>query len=135
MGIKICFYPSIINKENEELDILNEHCIYSIKAGEVCSEFISRYFFKPGLAPEKFLDTITKENYTKEEKNAKQEILKNIYKVKIEDMMQDSNLGFELKTFKESKIVRENLLDKYQNLKEEIKEAKVDIYAILALDE
>lgn len=123
MGIKVCFYP----------DIVNENCMYSVKAGEICSEFIARYFFKPGIAPEYLLNTIIKEqDIESSESNIKQELSKNIYKVKIDDMFQDSRQNFELKTFKESKFVREKLLNKY---KEKIKGTKTDIYALLTLDD
>jgi len=122
MGVKVCFYP----------DIINEKCMYSVKAGEICSEFIARYFFKSGNAPEYLLNSIIKEQKLEsDEKNIKQEISKNIYKVKIDDMFCDSIENFEIKTFKDSKIVREKLLDKY---KEKTKGTKVDIYALLTLD-
>lgn len=139
MGVKICFYPSITNEEKSEIDILkyykntneNGHCIYSIKAGEVCSEFIARYFFKPGTAPKKFIN-----NIIKEDEETEKEVLKNIYKVKIEDMFQDSINNFEFKTYKECKNVREKLLNTYRKITGEIenKRNKVEIYAMLALE-
>ena len=144
MGVKICFYPSIIDENNREIDILKKqeetkeksHCIYDIKAGEICSEFIAKYFFKPGNAPEKFVDIITKENASKEEEEkTKEEILKNIYKVKIDDMLKDSQKGIELQTYQESSKVRERLLYKYNEIDKKIKHAKIDIYALLTVEE
>lgn len=142
MGIKVCFYPYIIDKGTKEVDLSNNYCstnyncIYSIKAGEICSEFIARYFFKPGTAPENFINEIAKNS--SKEKDIKQEISKNIYKVKIQDMLQDSNSDFEFKTYKECKKVRENLLNKYENIEleieDKIKNANIDIYALLELE-
>lgn len=37
MGVKIDFYAENENKKQ---------CIYNIQAGEICSEFIARYFNK-----------------------------------------------------------------------------------------
>lgn len=130
MGLKVCFYQSLENDEYKGKDYCQN--IYNIKAGEICSEFIARYFFKPGVAPELLLNKIAKEYYYgKDEEKSRQDISKNIYKVKIDDMLQDHKENFEFKTFKDSKIVREKLLNKYQ---ENLKNAKTDVYALLTLD-
>lgn len=45
-------------------------------------------------------------------------------------MIEDSKRNFEFKVFKECKIVRENLLDKYNELNKEYN-TKLEIYANL----
>ena len=57
-----------------------------------------------------------------------------IYKAITDKMLEDSKSKFELKTFKESKKVREELIEKYKTICEKlnktIEKPKVDIYAL-----
>lgn len=142
MGLKICFYASTQNGENEEIDLLNYynnaeegHCIYKIEAGEVCSEFIARYFQKSETIPNLLLNKIVEEKYESVDcEIAKEDMQNGIYKAITDKMISDSKNEFELKTFKESKKVREELLERYQtireNLNKKVEKPKVDIYAI-----
>ena len=145
MSLKICFYASTQNEENEEIDLSNYydnvekgHCIYKIEAGDVCSEFIARYFEKSKTIPNLLLKKIIEENYENVDcKIAKEDMQNGIYKAITDKMIADSKSKFELKTFKESKKVREELIERYQTihetLKKTIKNPKVDIYAIFEL--
>ena len=145
MGLKIQFYASIDNAQDEELDLLNYYqntekgyCIYCIKAAEICSEFIARYFHKTVTMPELLLNKVIEENYDEKDYiNARQDMSNGIYKANTEKMFNDNNSDFEFKAFKECKVVREKLLDKYKDigikLKENIEEPKVEIYALLTV--
>ena len=142
MGLKICFYASTHNKENEEIDLLNYynneeegHCIYKIEAGEVCSEFIARYFKKSETIPDLLLNKIVEEKYANIDcKSATEDMKDGIYKAITDKMLEDIKSKFELKTFKESKKVREELIEKYKTICEKlnktIEKPKVDIYAL-----
>lgn len=141
MSLKICFYASIENEKKEELDLLNYYktqekgyCIYKIEAGEICSEFIAKYFKKTNQIPNLLLNELIEENYSEKEKaNAKDDMKEGIYEVNIKKMVEDSQTNTEIKTFKDAKIVREKLLEKYKNinrkLKEEIETPNIKIYA------
>lgn len=145
MEIKICFYASIKGVENEELDLLkyynnteNGYCIYRIRAGEICSEFIARYFSKVVSLPELLLDKIIIEHYDVNDYNkSKQEMCNGIYKANTDIMFHDSNSDFKFKAFEECKIVREKLLIKYEEIREKLKEViekpRVEIYAIMTI--
>lgn len=145
MGLKICFYASTQNEENEEVDLLNYynsekegHCIYKIEAGEVCSEFIARYFKKSETIPNLLLNKIVEEKYANVGcKLAKEDMKNGIYKAITDKMIEDSKNKFEIKTFKESKKVREELIEIYQtiheNLNKKIERPKVDIYALFEI--
>lgn len=145
MSVKVWFYTSIKNDKDEELDLLNyykttnnKHCIYSIKAGEICSEFIARYFKRVEIMPDLLLDKVLEENYNEQDYEKSIKYIHNgIYKANIKTMLEDSKTNFELNTFKESKLVREKLVDKYQEinqkLKESVNEPKIEIYALLGI--
>ena len=145
MGLKIQFYASVKDAKDIELDLLKYYqdtekgyCIYCIKAAEICSEFIARYFHKTVTMPELLLNKVIEENYEeKDYKNAKQDMNNLIYKANTDKMFNDNNSNFEFKAFKECKVVREKLLDKYEEigmkLKENIEEPKVEIYALLTV--
>ncbi len=106
MSIKIIFYKSIIDKKDEKI-IADKDFIYSVEAGEVCSEFIARYF--------------------QNEHNG-------TYKVNINKMIEDNEEGFEFKVFKECKKVRENLIKMNENLQKEIEDnQEIEYYAVLAV--
>lgn len=114
MSIKINFYASINDKRNEEKvlkkyeEVEKGEYIYQIEAREICSEFISRYFNK---------------------------VENGIYKAKINKMIEDTQGNFEFKAYKECKKVRENLLEKYQQIGYKIAEnenkSNISIYALL----
>ena len=145
MGIKICFYASIKDVKDVELDLLkyyknteNGYCIYRIRAGEICSEFIARYFHKVTSIPELLLDKIIEEHYDETDYNkAKYEMCNGIYKANTDIMLHDNNSDFKFKVFEECKIVREKLLSKYEeigeNLKEVLEKPKIEIYAIMTV--
>lgn len=141
MSLKICFYASIKNERNEEIEIPNKYLreegstIYKIQAGEVCSEFIARYFSKVEKMPNLLFSEVSKDNYRKNGKYLNEKELKNgIYKAKINQMKIDSDEDYEIKVFKDSKKVREKLIDKYNemcvNLSHRGEEPKIDIYAL-----
>ena len=145
MGLKIRFYASIKDATDEELDLLKYYqntekgyCIYCIKAAEICSEFIARYFHKAVTMPELLLNKVIEENYEeKDYPNAKQDMFNGIYKANTDKMFSDNNSDFEFKAFKECKVVREKLLKKYEDigikLEENIEKPKVEIYALLTV--
>ena len=145
MGLKIQFYASIKDAKDVELDLLKYYrntekgyCIYCIKAAEICSEFIARYFHKTVTMPELLLNKVIEENYEeKDYENAKQDMNNGIYKANTDKMFHDNNSDFEFKAFKECKVVREKLLNKYEEigmtLKEDIEKPKVEIYALLTV--
>ena len=142
MSLKICFYASIKDEKKEEIDLLRYykgeekgHCIYKIKAGEICSEFIAKYFNKTNLLPPLLLKEIIEENYTKKEtETAKEDLKDGVYKVDISKMLIDSKINTNINTFKDSKIVREKLLEKHQEIEKELKDrmtnAQIEIYSI-----
>lgn len=140
MSLKICFYASIKNEKKEEIDLLKyyktaekKHCIYKIEAGEICSEFIARYFNKTKQIPNLLLNELIEENYDKKE-NAKEDMKNGIYKANISKMTEENNAKTEIKTFKESKIVREKLIKKYEEIKKalevKVPNSEIEIYAI-----
>lgn len=145
MGLKIRFYASIKDAADEELDLLKYYqntekgyCIYCIKAAEICSEFIARYFHKAVTMPELLLNKVIEENYEeKDYQNAKQDMFNGIYKANTDKMFSDNNSDFEFKAFKECKVVREKLLKKYEDigvkLEGNIEKPKVEIYALLTV--
>ncbi len=145
MGLKIRFYASITDAADEELDLLKYYqntekgyCIYCIKAAEICSEFIARYFHKAVTMPELLLNKVIEENYEeKDYPNAKQDMFNGIYKANTDKMFSDNDSDFEFKAFKECKVVREKLLKKYEDigikLEGNIEKPKVEIYALLTV--
>ena len=145
MGVKISFYTSITNNKSEEKDLLEYYektdkgqCIYCIEAGEICSEFIARYFRKTNIMPGLLSNKIAKEYYPKESyENAIKDMYSGAYKANVDIMIQDSLGDFEFKTYKESKRVREKLLDKYneidKKLKQSIEKPNIEIYALLGI--
>lgn len=145
MSLKICFYASTQNAQNEEFDLLNYyhnteegHCIYKIEAGEVCSEFIARYFKKSKTIPKLLLNKIVEEKYKNVDCEIAREDMQNgIYKAITEKILEDNENEFEIKTFKECKAVREKLVKKYKTIHEELKNVierpKVDIYALFEI--
>jgi hypothetical protein len=141
MGLKICFYASVKNERNEEVEVPKKYereegnAIYKIEAGEVCSEFIARYFNKVEEIPNLLFSQVAQENYKKLGKVLEEKELKNgIYKAKINQIEFDCKENYEIKAFKESKRVREKLLNKYNELDGVLKQVgckpKIDIYAL-----
>ena len=137
MGIKICFYVAVLNENDEEIKE-RENCIFCIDASEICSEFIARYFSKTQSIPKKLLDNVIEDEfYNFSYDNAKRSIANGIYKAKIEKMLEDEGGIFEFSAYKPSKLVREKLIRKYQEIvaevKKKLKNPKVDIYALLTV--
>lgn len=145
MSIKICFYSSVIDGEKGEVDLLkyygdteDGHCIYKIDAGEICSEFIARYFQKVETMPKLLLNKVIEENYNNQsQEEAMQDMQNGIFRLNINTMIEDNNEDFEFKIYKECKIVREKLLDIYikmQNkLKEKTNKSEIETYALLTI--
>ncbi len=143
MAIKICFYVSIKNENDEEIDLLDHYkteeggqCIYSIAAGEICSEFIARYFKKVECLPDKLLTNIIKESYEeKDYEKARHDMYNGMYRVSINKMLIDDEQDFKFKAYEESKLVREKLIKKHNEIEEEIKKqinnSKIETYALL----
>lgn len=132
MGVKVCFYSLIIDDKNNIIKDMSRF-ICSIKASEICSEFIARYFQKTDDISEYLLEKIEDEDHTGSCTEKKQNVKKGIYKVNIDSMIEDSTGKFEFKTFKECKIAREFLLEKYDNLIDNKEQSKIDIYAFLTV--
>ena len=137
MGIKICFYVAVLNERGEEIGE-KENLIYCVDASDICSEFIARYFSKTQSMPEKLFDSVIENKFSDlSYDNAKREVANGIYIAKIDKMFEDENGTFEFGAYKPAKLVREKLIEIYKEiikeLKDKIKNPKVDIYALLTV--
>jgi len=137
MGIKICFYVAVLDENKKEFERKNSF-IFAIDAGEICSEFIARYFSKTQSMPEKLLDSVIEDEFGDfSYDNAKRMVANGIYKASMERMFEDENGTFEFSAYKPAKLVRERIIKKYKeivdSLKGKPKNPNVDIYALLTV--
>lgn len=145
MGVKICFYATLFDDDNNEMNLVkyyntlkDKYYIHRVSAGEVCSEFFARYYHKINQLPELLLDKVIKENYNEEEyKYAVQDMYNGIYKANMNAMKTDNDNSYNFSAYNDCKKVREKLLEIhneiYNKSKETIKNPKIEMYAILTI--